>query len=420
MNLPRPLAIIDGIDGSDGSDGLGGFNETPLDGDPLPGATWRPLDIATLAQQVKDGTVETPRPTIGTRTDGKALLYSGRVNGIAGESGGGKTFTATVMAYEELRAKRHVVYVDLEDTPHTLLDRLVKMGADVEMLATYFHYVQPEEKFDIFSRDQFLPMIEHLDPSLVVIDSAGEALALEGINGNDDTPVAEWFRRLPKKVADLGPAVLLLDHVPKSKDGGVDYAIGSQRKRAAITGIQLIQESGVEFSKDKDGFAKLRVTKDKLGNYSKKSIAAHLEVKNGGRSVRLVAPPETASSGAWRPTGIMERISKLLEQSHEPLGVNAIKTEIGGKATNVDRAIAALVTEGYILVKAQGQKRLHELIKPYREADETRESVDAFDESDNRFPNRFPIEGESGNRLERQFPESVGNRWESGNRLEAK
>jgi hypothetical protein len=52
-------------------------------------------------------------------------------------------------------------------------------------------------------------------------------MALDGAKPNDDD-TARWFRGLPA-AARLGPAVVVIDHVVKSDEGGL-WPIGSQRK----------------------------------------------------------------------------------------------------------------------------------------------------------------------------------------------
>src|SRR5690606_3665542 len=101
-----------------------------------------------------------------------------------------------------------------------------------------------------------LDLVAAVDPALVVVDSTGEALSLEGANPNADEDIAAWFREVPKRIARSGPAVLLLDHMPKSSDSDL-WPIGSQRKRAAIDGAQYLQEVVTSFSREKAGVARL-------------------------------------------------------------------------------------------------------------------------------------------------------------------
>ncbi|ETJ40481.1 hypothetical protein Q604_UNBC05623G0001, partial [human gut metagenome] len=72
------------------------------------------------------------------------------------------------------------------------------------------------------------------------------SLRADGVEQNSDGEVSAWFARLARPLADTGPDVLLLDHQAKNRQekDSSRYAIGSQRKLAAVNGTAYIQESG--------------------------------------------------------------------------------------------------------------------------------------------------------------------------------
>src|SRR5690606_22156878 len=129
--------------------------------------------------------------------DGHAggLFYPGRVNGLAGESGAGKTWTALVVVAQELAEGRAAVYVDLEDDAAGVVGRLLDLQVETGSIAARFAYISPNERLDVVGAAALEGVIAALEPSLVVIDSTGEALALDGAKPNDDDSVAAWFRR---------------------------------------------------------------------------------------------------------------------------------------------------------------------------------------------------------------------------------
>lgn len=277
-----------------------GTDEEPADD---PAASWRAIDLRTVADGLRDGSLERPRPTVGAvglaPEDGpRALLYRGKVNGLAGESNAGKSWTALVIARQELESGEGVLYLDLEDDGVAMTDRLLQMGADLDQVAERFAYVNPGTRFDTDARAALLAILDRLAPSLVVIDSVGEALSLEGMRPNEDDEVARWFRLLPRWLAGHAcePAVLVLDHVPKV-DGGL-WPIGSQRKRAAVTGAQYMQERRAPFSQRRAGYSALKVAKDRHGAYGTGETAAHLVVTpgEGGVTVDLVSGTPSAQA----------------------------------------------------------------------------------------------------------------------------
>lgn len=93
-----------------------------------------------------------------------------------------------------------------------------------------------------------------------------------------------------------------------------------------------------------------------------------------GRITYELIAPTSASDGAgeapsrWMPTGLMERVSKLLEGAAAPLSKNGIETAVVGKRDYVRQAVDCLVEEGYVeaVTGARGA-RLHRSVKPYRE-----------------------------------------------------
>ena len=336
-----------------------------------PGASWAPVDLTATIAGLVAGTLTRHAPTIGHRDDGAALFYAGKVNGIAGASGCGKTWTALVVCAQEIAAGAHVLYIDLEDDETGTVGRLLDLGARPADLAARFHYVHPEERHGIDAAHQLATVVTALAPTVVVIDSTGESMALDGDKPNDDDDTARWFRRLPTAVAARGPAVIVLDHVVKADDGGL-WPIGSQRKRAAISGAQYMQQVVKSFAKDPPGAAKLVCAKDRHGNYRPGQKVAELTVTPDGGSTHatLRTPPDatTAAGGAFRPTTLMERVSRALEDAGEPLTFRALDSRVVGQQQHITTALDTLVREGYV-ERTHGPRNsnMHATVRPYRQ-----------------------------------------------------
>lgn len=340
------------------------------------GASWAEVDLSATMAGVLAGTIERPAPTIGRRTDGQALFYRGRVNGVAGHSNAGKSWTAFAAAVQELSAGEHVVYIDLEDDAVGAVTRLLALGANPDDVLARFHYHCPQETYTDAAAQALAANLDQYAPSLVVIDSTGEGLALDGAKPNDDDDVARWFRRLPTPVArQTGAAVVVLDHVVKSDDGEGLWPGGSHRKRAAITGAQYMQVNVNPFDQTTPGYSKLVCAKDRHGNYRSRQTVALLHIDPEGERVhaQLRVPAETGTSGigTWRPTAIMERVSKALEAAGEPLGVRALDRAVSGKKEHRQLATKLLIETGHVATGA-GRNRavLHTVVNPYRQADD--------------------------------------------------
>lgn len=278
------------------------------------GGLLRPSTAKHLIQGIAAGARRAEEPTVGLLSlppgddrDPLSLLYRGRVNGIAGESGSGKSWTAMAVALDEIESGNSVLYVDYEDSAEGIYTRALAAGADPDTLADDLIYFSPEGKLDEEAWTVLENVLDQVEPSLVVIDSTGEALSTHGANPNADEEVAEWFRTVPRRIArhrppvteeqkrqwakvrelrphwsppPSEPAVLVLDHVTKSASEGVGSLspIGSQRKRAAIDGTLFIQRMREPFSRGVEGYAELVVSKDRHGYFRLGEKAAVLRV----------------------------------------------------------------------------------------------------------------------------------------------
>ena len=347
---------------------------TASDEDGTVGATWEPMDLTRTVAGLLAGTLHRPAPTVGALDGGGHLFYAGKVNGVAGESGCGKSWTALVVCRQQLDAGSHVVYVDLEDDDVSVVQRLLDVGAEPAAILDRFHYVRPNERHGDVARARLAAVLALHTPTLVVIDSTGEGMAIDGSKPNDDDDVARWFRNLPTTVARLGPCVVVLDHVVKSGEGGL-WPIGSQRKRAAISGAQYMQTVSRPFSKHVAGSAKLVCAKDRQGASRAGQHVADLTVspQPGHLTMTLAAVDPLAPVQAFRPTRLMQHASGVLDAAEGPLSGRQVVALMGVKRENAGAALAALMAEGYVHVEPGPNRALmHKLVKPYREADDPR------------------------------------------------
>lgn len=330
--------------------------------------TWHPVDLTGVIDAVANGLEGDDAPTVLRRSDGLGLFYPAEVNGIHGASGSGKTWFALFGCAQEVRAGQFVVYIDHEGNPRGIVRRLLALGVSADEIASRFLYVQPESAFPE-GGEALVTLVRDLRPSLVVIDSTGEGLALHGANPNADEEVARWFQHVPRRIAALGPAVGLIDHGAKAS-GSELWPIGSQRKRAAITGAQFYAETMTEFSREKAGALRAICAKDRGGHFTVGQTVAvlHVTPEDDGR-LRLALTAASAEDRRPTPEGraeaaqgeLMGRIVELLAHGRELSG-NAIESALGGNRGAVRAAIGRLANEGTIS-RFAGPKRatLHKL-----------------------------------------------------------
>jgi hypothetical protein len=308
------------------------------DDDPEPHG-WEVIDL----DDVLDSDYVPPAPELLRRNDGAALLYRGRINALIGESGSGKSWVSQAAIAQSLMMGENVVVVDLEDHRGSYVARLLALGVTTDQVRKQLRYISPEQALGATAGVYLGRLITADNVALVVIDSTGESMALQGVKPNDDDDVARWFRMLPRAVASLGPAVLLLDHLPKSSDAPQGFAIGSQRKRAAIDGAMYRVEVGVAPVKGRIGRLKLVCAKDRAGNWQHGTTVADVTISDahGSTTVALGVPADPS-----RPTVLMERASQYLSKV-KAASRTQIAGELKGKRDYIYKALDVLIAEGY-------------------------------------------------------------------------
>jgi hypothetical protein len=345
------------------------------------GSSWRRTDLALIVQGLATGTLERPQPTLGRfeGTDG-ALWYPGRVNGLYGEPGKGKTWIALAVVAEVLADPgASVAWIDLEEPAVGIVTRLMlDLGVPAQAIAERFMHFAPEESISAgrAMSDELMAQ----NPDWIVIDSTGEALSLEGAKPNNDDEVAAWFRTWPRWLANkTGAGVLVIDHVIKDEATRSLWPGGSQRKKAAINGSAFMATPIKELGRGVEGRLKLVTSKDRNGYHRTAAKAGEfvLDARQSPTTWRIEKAEHLAEGAVFRPTRLMERISHFLEEYEDDDGwatkrriFDKHRGGVGGNADGLSQALAVLVAEGFVTQQLDGQYHLHRSVKPYRELDD--------------------------------------------------
>lgn len=331
--------------------------------------SWTPVDLGPYL----DGTWSPPEPTLLERTDGICLLYPGLVHDFHGESESGKSLLAQGLAAQQLAAGLAVLYVDFESDAGQVAARLLALGATREQLREHLVYVRPEASpYALVEQPAWVELLSQ-PFALVVLDGVTDALGQFGAASKDNDDIATWHRLVPRTLAvRTGAAVLLVDHVVKSTEGRGRFAIGGQTKMAAIDGASYLVEVEAPLGKGLAGVVVLRVGKDRPGTIrphcgtwralDRTQEAARVTVDSTGSDglIRMHVEPPTTKVGEpeddkpFRPTGVMEKVSRLLELRHEPISARELLRTYkgdGGKARDsiVYDAVNLLVAESYLV-----------------------------------------------------------------------
>ena len=322
-----------------------------------------PPRFSDFAAIIADG-LKAEKPTICEALPGLCLLYKGRVNAAHGEPSVGKTNINLCIASQIMRGGGAVLFLDPEDNPAGIASRFLSLGGREEDLLERFRYVhnpEPEEFSGLHEWAKENP------PELVVLDGLAEALASEGYNEDVAGDILQFFRERIRPFADAGAAVLISDHVTKSKDGQGRWARGSGAKLGRYDGASYEVRLMTPYSPEIPGSVRLVVAKDRCGGVGPMGaevadlVFAHDE--DGNMSVSF-QPPAAKERKEFVPTAIMEKISRFIEQAGD-----ASKRDLRGlgKHEYVDQAVCKLVELGHLGIERKGQTALHKIIKPFRE-----------------------------------------------------
>lgn len=321
---------------------------------------------------------EPPKPTWVRRTDGTALFYAGKVNGIFGDPEAAKTWLAQIAIVEALNdpdGRAAMIDVDHNGPDHTAA-RLLLLGATHDAIADpdRFRYYEPEDAEELRAA---INEICAWAPHVLLVDSLGEVFPMLGVKTNDSDELTSAMRLVCTKPALTGACVITIDHLPKSADArSTGFAIGSIAKKRMIRGTYLRAEARQQPTPGGIGRITLRIEKDTTGELRRSSGGGYAGTFVLDSTVaftttwtigREQAP--TNPDGSFRPTSLMEKVAHYVADN-EGCTQRDIERDIPGTAKYLRQAIQVLVTEGHITRSQDGRAMRHTLTIPYREAED--------------------------------------------------
>lgn len=355
-------------------------------------SSWQFEDLSQLA----NGIELPPTPTVFQREDGQGLFYRGAVNDLHGEPGCGKSMIAQIATSQELKQEHDVIYIDYEDSARNVVKRLLLLGVTSEQIVNHLHYVRPSAKpSSPTSLSGWQETLSYADTAtLAIIDGVTSCLAYAGLDSNSGDDIAAWYNTMPRLISACGPAVVLIDHVVKSKDNRGRYAGGSMQKLALIDGISYSVDMTRPVGRGLRGTIIIKSGKDRIseieehcasawtGNGSHLREAARIEI-NSTDPTRMIAsicrpnmmPVENGEPKRTldRPTGLMEKISRIIENApEEPNQTEIIELlkDNGSSArkTTVLTAITRLLEGEWITSRSGRNNRcIYSSVRPYRQ-----------------------------------------------------
>jgi hypothetical protein len=312
--------------------------------------SWAPVDLL--------GHVAPAAPEILRRGDGEALLYRGRVHYFAGEPESLKTWAALLAGVQTMRTGSIVGFIDFEDGPGAVLERLRALGATDQEIGERFHYVRPEEPL---SEAAWADLGEVLAerPALVVVDGVTEAMSLHGLDLGKNPDVARFHAMLPRRIADAGAAVVLIDHVTKDRTTRGRFALGAGHKLAGVDGAAYTFDLLQPASRGGFGLARIGVVKDRPGYVRGFASSGgrvgelYLGAEDGAVLAELRCPIEAAEDGlgpaARRVLAVLPEAGQG-EMTVRMIGDLLAEDHLGPplRARTVQRALNDLVGQGLV------------------------------------------------------------------------
>jgi hypothetical protein len=255
-----------------------------------------------------------------------------------------------------------------------LLERLRALGAGDESISQLFAYILPDEELDQDKLADVVAVASKGECRLAVFDGFNPLLQLHELDPNSGVEV-ERFYRLIDPIRKLGVAAVLTDNVVKARGDRGAWAIGSERKRSKAD-VHLGMKTVEALVRGGRGRAKIDVHKDRPGHLHRPSVGVLvLECESTGGITWDVEPDESRGEGGeFRPTNLMEKVSRWLELQGQPPSRNQIEQAKLGKADYVRLAIDRLIEEGYATEFAGPRNaRLVRLERAFREGEGNQE-----------------------------------------------
>lgn len=299
------------------------------------------------------------------------LVYRGKRHLLSGPPEAAKTLTAFVFALEEIRSGGTVAIIDFESGAPETRRLLEDLGATLEEIATV-HYFEPDGPPD----DSDVASLVDNGVTLAIIDALAGAYDVSDLDDEKRRQVERFARTWIRPLWRDGIATIAIDHVVKNNKNRGTFSIGSERKLGAVDvhlGLRAIRQ----LHRGATGLIRVTTHKDRPAHLARPH-AADIELHSDPAThritweIRPTADPGDDPAGGWRPTVLMERVSRYLEQQTDTVPVTVIYRDVRGKRDYLVEAVAFLVGDGYA-DEAPGNRRSRQIrsVKPYRDPSPT-------------------------------------------------
>ena len=285
-------------------------------------------------------------------------------------AGTGKSIAALIVAVTIVENGGTVVILDVENGSDEYARRLADILADRKPQVTpacqerLGYYEWPMLSIT-WTASEWADAVAGAD--LVVFDSSRLTLSSVGLAEDKADDYSVFVDKLLLPLAKAGISTLVLDNTGHEQQ---DRSRGTSAK-GDLNEVSYALKIGAPFDRDRAGHLRLVRVRQRFAGLSKE-----LRIPLGGGSygapeaVEAVAGDNDTSHVAFRPTVLMERASRLIEEK-PGLSKRSIRTAVKGMKNDYkDLAVDLLIDEGYVEDRGPGQAHEYHSIRPYREADD--------------------------------------------------
>lgn len=295
---------------------------------------------------------------------GEPWLLAGKRYLIPAPAGMGKSLVGLVIAVEVVQHGGRVIVLDVENGGEEYARRLqdILRARDHDGTLTgackarLLYHSSPRLDLNWIS-DAWVEAVAGAD--LVIVDSSRFVLSQVGLAEDKADGYSRFMGELIMPLSRAGIATVIFDNTGRDQD----RERGSSTKRD-LNEVVLALRAGAPFDRERAGFVKLVRTRERFTGLPKE---LHVHLGGDTYTAPVVASDTDADTeSAFRPTGLMERVSRALEA--EPgLSKRAVRMKVRGGNAWVDLALGVLIEEGNVEPRRDGQATLHYSVKPYRE-----------------------------------------------------
>lgn len=278
----------------------------------------------------------------------RGLILMGKAHLFFGQNDSGKSWIAKWIAKEAMDRGLRVIYFDYENTALTFAIRQTILGVRPEQATNLLKYAfAPPLTMDKESTQNFVRILDAVNPDLIIWDSWAGALGSCGMSEDSNDDVQHWASKYiaPAKARDI--STIILDHTGHEN---TDRPRGARRKMDEMDIMWKVHKKQ-HFNSGKRGKVELTNKKDRLSSLLPKIVFDEI----GGTPFRC--EPLSLDELDWKLTENGQKLRRFVEKHPEGITWTQMVNFLGSKGST-SRAVSEL-KEHNLLGQDEETKKYH-------------------------------------------------------------